>query len=255
VVIKASRNQWGQLGTHLAHARHAAGLTQGALAVRSGLRQKDISLIETGHWQPSLRILTNIARHLDVSLQYFIIGQNQPEEHPHQLTLELRNLGIIDLDSSQAIVPGAFREREQVLALSLTGDSPDPRVIEALPYVLLLHSWDAETFIAFSKRFDKRAHYRAAWLIQIALIIRDELLSSRNIRREQALERIVMKARKSINLDDLGYPSNHPDKLSHIYRRWNIDYATTIDEFLARGKKLHELTKTSDRRIVNAIDG
>lgn len=241
-VADSAASQWDDLGKHLSTARKACQLTQSALAQRAGLRQRDISLMEQGRWQPSLRILTNLARNLDVSLQYFIDGNNDADDSPHALTLELRSLGIVDLQMTNAIVPGGFREREKVLALSLSGDHPDPRIIEALPYVLLLHRWNVELFRAYVRKLDKRAMHRAAWLAEIALIIKDQLPLTRTVHQERTLVAFLRLATKPSKPDDLGTPPLATSRLPPYYQRWNIRYTATVADFLRRGRSLHELS-------------
>lgn len=187
----------GRTGAALTSCPQGSWPEPGKVGVESaGLRQRDISLMEKGHWQPSLRILTNIARHLDVPIQFFINGSTQPENHLHQLTLELRHLGIIDLDISQAIVPGAFREREEVLALSLAGERPDTRVIEALPYVMLKQPWQIDLIVGFGRKHDRRAVYRAAWLAEIALVLQERLQFPCSSRTVKSLNKLIKRARK-----------------------------------------------------------
>jgi len=207
------------------------------------LRQKDISLIEGGHWQPSLRILTRLAQSLDVSIQFFINGQNRPAENDNNLTLELRDLGIIDLSVAGSRVPGAFREKEHILALSLAGDAPDPRVVDALPRVLWHHQWEAVLFAAYAHRFDQRAIYRAAWLIEIGKILQDQLSDTGHHAIEASLEAIVKLARKPDEPDSLGYPADEKTILRPVYKRWNITYATSIEGFASRWTLLDELSQ------------
>lgn len=223
-------------------------LSQAALAQGSGLRQKDISLIEHGKWQPSLKVLTKLARQLDVPLQYFINGCNEADSRPNSLTLELRGLGIIDLSAAKALVPGAFRDKEQVVALSLQGRAPDPRIVEAIPYVLLKHEWDAGLFVAYLKRYDARALYRAAWLIDIAQIIRDDVGVVGQRFSEASLTKVQEQAQKPNEPDSLGYPAIDGKKLPPVHRRWNITFATEVQGFLNRALHLKELAQRSPSR-------
>lgn len=239
---KHFEDQWENLGTNLLKIRFARGLSQANLAARCKLRQKDISLIENGKWQPSLRTLTNLAKQLDVPLQYFINGFNQSDHHVNSLTLELRQLGIVDLNSVNALVPGAFREKEQVVALSLQGDAPDPRVIDALPYVLLRNEWSAELFVAYLKRYDQRALYRCAWLIDIAQTIRDDVSEPGQRFIESSFSKVLEQAQKPVEPDSLGYPILNSAVVPPVHRRWNINYATDVRGFLQRAKTLQELS-------------
>ena len=52
--------------------RKAEGLTQKDLALRSGINQADISRLENGNGNPSIKTLERIAKGLGLSLELFI---------------------------------------------------------------------------------------------------------------------------------------------------------------------------------------
>jgi transcriptional regulator with XRE-family HTH domain len=244
---------WDQLGAHLQAARRDAGLTQSILASRAGLRQRDISLIEQGRWQPSLRVLTNLARQLDVPLQHFLTGRSQLDQESTDLTFELRQLGIIDLDISHAVVPGAFREPEETWCLALAGNRPDPRVVEALPFVLLHHHWRIRKMLAFARMHDRRIVYRTAWLAEIAQLLRERWHVHQTARQQSQFSKLVQFGKKPAERDDLGSPALVPERLPPVYKRWNILYSMKLADFEKRGHHLHELFQRFNPRTMREV--
>jgi transcriptional regulator with XRE-family HTH domain len=62
-------------------ARKSSGLTQKQLADRTGIAQGDISKIENGNANPSLRTLKRLARAMDMNLKLeFIPMQNESRQ-------------------------------------------------------------------------------------------------------------------------------------------------------------------------------
>jgi len=59
------------------------GLTQGQLAMLSGVSQSHISMVLSGQRQPRIDVAAGLARALDVSLDWLITGQ---ERNPEALT-------------------------------------------------------------------------------------------------------------------------------------------------------------------------
>ena len=123
-----TRNQpeLSNLGVHLSAARARLKLTQRQLSSRCRVDQATIVRIERGIRLPTVPQLVQLAHALDVSLQWFLTGSNWPDLEPAGLAVELRNLGIVDLLVTDAVVPGAFRPPEQVVSLSVRGDEPEP---------------------------------------------------------------------------------------------------------------------------------
>jgi repressor LexA len=64
------------LGTTISSRRERLGLTQSALAARSGVDRAFISSIESGKRNVSLSLLANLADGLNVSLVY-LIGKSE----------------------------------------------------------------------------------------------------------------------------------------------------------------------------------
>src|SRR5262249_19166826 len=131
-----------ELGQYLEAARTARALSQQEFAARCGLDQAHISRFERGQRWPTLVQLARLAEVLQVSLQWFCNGSNRPGGEWRDLAVELHQLGIVDLWIDNPRVPGAFRPAEQVLALVLSGEQADPRIVEAIPAVFAWNVWN-----------------------------------------------------------------------------------------------------------------
>src|ERR1700678_336463 len=103
----------GKLAHWLVAVRHARGLSQAVLAERCRLKRQQINYFETGARIPRLGQLLQIARALDLPLQWFLSGSNNPAGETRDIAIELRSLGLIDLWVDAPVVPGAFRRPEE----------------------------------------------------------------------------------------------------------------------------------------------
>src|SRR5947207_11652544 len=155
------------LGTNLLLLRLERGLSQGRLARECKLSQAQVSLFEAGRRLPSLDQFVRLARALDVPLQRLLSGFDRPGVALKDLAVELRQLGATDLWVADAAVPGAARRPEEVIALAVSGSSPDPRVVETLPALL---SWnEINPLILKAHGIATKTNYRLAWLADVAL--------------------------------------------------------------------------------------
>lgn len=164
------------------------------------------------------------------------------------LAIELQSLGIADLVVQSPTVPGAFRPVEQVIALTASGNQPEPRIIEALPAVLAWNRWSPRLLRAYGSLSDKRAPVRVAWLADVALTIERTHGFPGGCPRRRALETIVRGGKHPTQLgevDDLGHPAARPNLLPPVFKRWKINYDATLDAFVERAKHLQSLR---DRR-------
>jgi transcriptional regulator with XRE-family HTH domain len=231
------------LGTYILKARQALWLSQSDLAARSSLTQAQISYFELGRRRPTLDQLLRIARALDLPIQRLLSGSDRPGEGLADIAIELRRLGIEDLWVQGAVVPGAFRRPEEVIALALSAPEPDPRVIEAIPAVLAWNDIDPTLLRAYGSVSGTTA--RIAWLADIALSIEREggfpggcrsgpldrfLKSLETVRKRMALR----------TWDDLGKPTSGPPS-SPIWKRWHIKYDASLGEFAGRARQLDQL--------------
>src|SRR5262245_44648159 len=125
-----------EIAQRLAAVRLERGLTQAELAGRCRLKRQQITYFESGVRIPGLNHLLRIARSLDLPLQRFLSGGDRPGNEIRDIAIELRNLGLIDLWVEAPAVPGAFRRPEEVVALAVSGEEPEARIVEGIPTVL-----------------------------------------------------------------------------------------------------------------------
>jgi transcriptional regulator with XRE-family HTH domain len=229
-----------RLGQNLAAARQLRSLSQQELATRSGLKQVQISNFERGKRWPTLPQLNRLAQVLEVTLEYLLNGPERPKTELRAIAFELRNLGIVDLKVAEATVPSAFRPVEQVIVLAVSGDDPEPRIIEAIPAVLAWNSWNASLLKAYALTHDRRAIHRVAWLADIALAIDKAQGFPGGFFEKHKLSRFLRSAKPSRSPDSLGRPAGDMP-LPPVWRRWNITYAGNLTTFQERAEHLRIL--------------
>jgi transcriptional regulator with XRE-family HTH domain len=227
-------------GPFVAAARVRRGLTQQALAARCGLKQSDVSKLERGLRWPSLPQLLRLAHALELPLQWFLTGSTRPPLDSGALGIELLNLGIVDLLIADARVPGAFRPPEQVLAWVVSGDQPDPRLVEAIPAVLAWNPWNPRLLEAYGLTCDARAAHRLGWLADVALTIHRVRRFPGGFAEPLRVAEFMNRMVPSPSPDSLGHPAVC-EVLPPVSKRWNITYAASLETFRARAKHLQEL--------------
>jgi transcriptional regulator with XRE-family HTH domain len=232
-----------RLGLHLATARLERGLSQLELAERCRLAQAQISYFESEQRCPTLDQLLRIARALDVSIQRLIGGSDRPGSQLRDVAIELRRLGIADLWVKGALIPGAFRRAEEVIALSVSASEPDPRLIEAIPAVLAWNEIDPVLLRAYGLTSGSRTVWRMGWLADIALAI-DRQGSFPGGCERAPLDRFTRIIRPPAphrrTWDSLGHPMVSTAK-SPLWKRWKINYDASLDGFKSRAEHLNEL--------------
>jgi transcriptional regulator with XRE-family HTH domain len=226
------------IGEHLRLARVSRRkTTQADLASATGLDRTVINRIERGEKLPSLDQLIRLAKALDLSLHWFLAGKNRPGSEIPELATELRSLGIVDLFVPGEIVPGAFRPREEVLAIAVSGNSPDPRIIEAIPAVLAWNRWDLLLVEPYAHRYDDRAAHRIGWLADVALTLHKHRGFPGGCPAQSQLTALVRSLTKPKRKDDLGRPTTG-GQLPPVSLRWNITYAASLETFRKRAEHL-----------------
>ncbi len=229
------------IGKNLALARRSVGLTQTALATAAHIHRIQIVRMEAGLVIPRLDEAIRLAEVLQVPLEKLVTGRWFARTDLKGIAIELYYLGIRDLEVADPQVPGSFRYAEEVLVLAVSGDRPEPRVVEAIPFVLARQRLRASLVAAFSIAHEKRALIRLAWLSDITLALSQ--LSTMPVPLESwavAQLRTLIKMGNEENTkehpesqtDSLGHPAT--SRVSPIWRRWNIAYAGTLQDFLRR---------------------
>jgi transcriptional regulator with XRE-family HTH domain len=243
------------LGRWLLKARTRQGLTQKELAVRAGVSQPRISDIEKGEVLPTLPQLIRLAKALVVPVQWFLSGCVVPGREMPDFALQLQWLGVVDLLVPDAVVPGAFVPTEQVLALAVAGNEPNPRIIEAIPAVLAWNRWSPSLLRAYSRPRTSRTSIRLAWLADVALTIHRTRATGfpGGCPQRKNLESFIgplSKAKLKLTNDDLGRPGKE-SALPPVSKRWMISYDAPLSAFDERAK--HLISQLQHRRLSRDI--
>jgi transcriptional regulator with XRE-family HTH domain len=228
------------IGQYLQLARRQRGLSQTALANQTGIDQTRISRIEQRKELPTLIQTFELARALAVSLQRLINGRDESGATPQELAIELYDLGVKDLLLSKAIVPGACRATELVLALAVRGNQPEPRIIEAIPVVLSWNKWSPHVLTDFCQKIDDhRVRDRLAWLAEVTLTIDRTYGFPGGCLQTQELEAFLRMwpSPRSSQVDDLGHPGDDAT-VPPVSKRWKINYPAQLSDFHERAKNL-----------------
>jgi transcriptional regulator with XRE-family HTH domain len=228
------------LGWWVSQARTKQSLTQKELATKASLSQPRLSGIEKGAMLPTLPQLIRLSQALALPLQWFLNGSVRPGTETRDFAIQLEWLGIVDLLVPEAVVPGAFRPTEQVLALAVSGDQPNPRIIQAIPAVLAWNRWSASRLREYSKPRASRACIRLAWLADVALTIHRTTGFPGSCPQYEQLEKFVgplSKARLPLKNDDLGRPGEEGN-LPPVSKRWMITYDAPLSSFIERASHL-----------------
>lgn len=235
--------EWIDVGKHLAKARKQKGLTQKGLADLCQLRQGEISAFESGRRHPTLAQLTELARCLDVPLQWFITGSLEPSSSAAaDWKCELRYWGLYDLPKEAERVPGAFRPIEQLLTVVMKGDQVPKLIVESMPYLLATTRWRSRLLLAYARETgDPRVLGRLGWLTDVTR----SLHKAGHLVEAQAqrgpLLTITKKAVKGEKSDSLGHPAADWSTVPVVNMRWNITYAANVDQFKVRVEQLRKL--------------
>jgi transcriptional regulator with XRE-family HTH domain len=232
------------IGTNLRLARLRSGLTQKDLALRSGLRQPDVSRIEKGGRSVSLEEALVLGGILNVPLQWFLTGAVRPGKELPDLAADLRFLGMVDLLVPSARLPGAFRSAEEALVCAVGVDRPDPRVVEALPAVLAWNRWRPGVLEALARAEHPRAAARLAWLAECVLVIDRQDRFPGGMVSGEDLVGFLDRISRPDEPDDLGYPAVE-ESVHRIWSYWRIRYAGDLTAFRLRAQRLHGLRSRS----------
>ena len=231
-------------GANLKLVRVNAKLTQAALARQSRVNRTRIVRMEAGETIPQLDEALRLAEVLKVPLQRFLTGKMLPPGGLKGIAFELNHLGVRDYVVEGARVPGAFRRSEQVVVLALKGDHPETRLIDAMPLVLATRPLNVGLSLAYADLHDRRVRARLAWLSDVTLALGKLSKFPVTLSTQEGLEKFKKKVKKPDEPDSLGHPGSRPS--SPLWRRWNITYGGTMNDFLARTRDLAETDPESE---------
>jgi transcriptional regulator with XRE-family HTH domain len=241
------------IAENLAAIRAERGLSQEELARRARLRREQINYFETGARVPRLGHLLKIAQALDVPLQRFLSGSNNPGTDLPQIIIELRSLGLIDLWTAEAEVPGAFRRPEEVLALAVSGHEPPARIVEGVPALLAWNRVSNHLLWAFARDNGRATIYRLAWLADIALALDRMGGFPGGCPGKEPLQAFVkrIKIPATTRWDSLGRAADKPPT-SPLWKRWRISYQADLATFRTRAEGMVALAKAEGIKLLGS---
>jgi transcriptional regulator with XRE-family HTH domain len=247
--IQTNALELRQIGARLTAIRVAKGLTQTELAKRCRLTHQQINYFETGARVPRLAHLLQIARALDLPLERFLSGKDRPGSDPADLAIELRHLGLVDLWVDGVRVPGAFRPPEEVVALAVTGEEPEARIVEGVPALLAWNRWHAPLLSGFARVTGPRVIYRLAWLADVVLALHRLGGFPGGCPAKSDLERFLRRVRPPVGTawDGLGKAADATPSLP-IWKRWKINYPADLVTFRQRAETLISFQDKPGRR-------
>ncbi len=154
-------------------------------------------------------------------------------------------MGVVDLWVKDARVPGAFRRPEELIALVVAAEEPDPRILEAVPAMLAWNEIDPILLHGFGLTSGPRTCRRLGWLADVTLAI-DKQGGFPGGCRKEALARLTrlvsLPGADQEVWDSLGHPTAKLPS-SPLWKRWRISYDASLDEFKERAKHLDELRR------------
>jgi transcriptional regulator with XRE-family HTH domain len=199
-----------------------------------------LSRIESGKREASFDEVVRLAEALDVPLEWFVTGEEQPGTGLHDIAAELRHLGIVDLVVPQARVPGTYRPKEEVLALAVGTERPEPRVVEAIPGVLAWNHWRPGVLESFARVTHPKALTRLGWLTDVTLLLDRTHGFPGGLLAGDELTEFLTRVDRPHEPDDLGQPNaTAPDH--RVWKYWRIAYAIELSAFRERAERLWSL--------------
>lgn len=228
-------------------------MTQQQLAARTGISIPSLSRFETDRAQPAFSDICAVALAIGWPLLYFATGRERHGDDTNALVTELRFWGLRDLLVANPVLLGEARSFEELFASVLEGTA-DPRLLEALPALLLRNAFDPEQLLR-SLRASGVAR-RAGWLCEIAGEI-SRRLPPESIHPEAhgRLDRVITSAWKETPPEGPDYPGRVSSESLRkrvwaesppLTRRWKIACDLTLEDFESRARSL--LVSEADER-------
>jgi transcriptional regulator with XRE-family HTH domain len=159
-------------GAALKAAREKAGWTQVSLAKRLGVTQAYLSLMESGKRRVPFRLVHRLARLLELSPTMLpVMTRPVSKDRPTNDWFEAQLARLSYPGFAYRKRPGAVRHPAEVLLAALAFDELEPRLVEALPWLLLHYEgFDLERLVADAKAQDlqNRLGFTVALARQVA---------------------------------------------------------------------------------------
>lgn len=205
-------------------------MSQRLLAERVGTSQAQVSGWEAGVRRLEVEQLSRLADVLRVPVLYLLsgsVGLGSIDGPPYR---ELRWYGLA-VDGGARCPFWGVRPLETVIVEAVA--RPEPRVIEAVPGLLLRHrppTPDRLLGEAAALGVSRRIH----WLTDITLRLVSTGVGSLPPSWGQALP----EADPDASWDGLGHPALDREGLPGVSKRWRIDYDADLSAFLAQAEGL-----------------
>lgn len=207
-------------GTALREARLHKGWTQTRAAKELGVSQAYVALLEKGRRQPSPSLSGRLVRELGVAPTIVPAEACKPTGDANQLARDLANLGYPGFQHLRSLSP--VKNPAVVLFAALREDWLEPRVAEALPWLLFRYpDLDWNWLLPNVKQNDLQN--RLGFVVSVARTVaetRNATVASILRKQESALERSRL-----VREDVFGR-----SRLTDVERRWLRQNRTTEAE-------------------------
>ena len=234
------------LGARIRRARRNLGLSQTQVGREVGVDGSLISRWETGARSPELWHIVDLAVSLDVPVGWLVLGRRDLPGGVATVSAELQGRGL-SLGGGTHGTLWALRPIEETIADALR--TPEPRVIDRLPGVLLREPFRPHALWglcrdAGPRSAPRRVEYRLGWALDLAQLLASRGLAPLPDGVESALDLVCRPAPDS-PFDSLGVGAEHPGALPPIWQRWRVSYDQDLSVFESHAAEL--LRKTAER--------
>ena len=241
------KRKWRPIGQWLRTARKDAGLTLTELGKLTSVSSSALGRFESDRAVPSFDDVCVIAQQLGWPLLYFATGHERTGNDRLALAAQLSYWGLRDLTLAERVLIGEVRAFEGLVAEAV-GD-PNPRVLEAIPGLLLRNTFEASELISSAVRYGTLR--RIGWLADVAKKIAEEVpreyLQPDVLRRLHTVQAAAAGAKDEPARHEIDYLSppltgRSTTKLRDrawalsppLSKRWGIACDITLDQFLSR---------------------
>jgi len=213
------KRRWRPIGRWLRTARKASRLTLTELERLTGISSSALGRFEADRAVPSIDDVCVIAQQLGWPLLYLTTGRERTGDDPFALASQLHYWGLRDISLPERVLFGEVRSFEDLVAEVVTAD-PSPRVLEAIPGLLLRNKFDVAELLAFGRRY--RGIRRLGWLADVAQTV------SRRIPLEyvhpdapRQLRAVLADAEKQPPSDEIDYVFGETSSPASGQRAWS----------------------------------
>lgn len=237
--------KWRPIGQWLKTGRKNAGLTLSELASRTRVSTSALARFESDRAVPSFDDVCVIAQQLGWPLLYFATGRERTGDDTRALAAQLRFWGLRDVRLAEPVLFGEAIAFEELFAEVIVRTLA-PRVVEALPSLLLKNKFEADELII--KANANGSLRRLGWLSDVADNISEKLpLEYIRTGSGRRLQAVVAAARAEHTPDEIDYVAAPTSELLRqrvwessppVARRWRIGCDITLAQYLNRARSI-----------------